>query len=171
MQQIRWFERTFDFTFEQNIFPSIVERLDGTSVRLKAKLENIPESVLILKPRGGWSIKENVGHLIDLESLWQRRLHDILDNKEYLSSTDLNNTQTDIAQHNNTDIAQLLKQFREIREITLKNLASLEEEDVYKTALHPRLKTPMRTMDLFLFVAEHDDHHLAKITEIIRIKE
>jgi len=39
---------------------------------------------------------------------------------------------------------------------------------VFKSALHPRLKTPMRTMDLFLFVAEHDDHHLAKISEIIK---
>ncbi len=25
----------------------------------------------------------------------------------------------------------------------------------------------MRTMDLYLFVAEHDDHHLARITELI----
>jgi hypothetical protein len=27
----------------------------------------------------------------------------------------------------------------------------------------------MRTMDLFLFVAEHDDHHLARITELARL--
>lgn len=27
----------------------------------------------------------------------------------------------------------------------------------------------MRTMDLFLFVAEHDDHHLARITELMEI--
>jgi hypothetical protein len=26
----------------------------------------------------------------------------------------------------------------------------------------------MRTMDLFLFVAEHDDHHLARITEMVK---
>jgi hypothetical protein len=25
-------------------------------------------------------------------------------------------------------------------------------------------------MDLFLFVAEHDDHHLARITELVRIR-
>jgi len=46
---------------------------------------------------------------------------------------------------------------------------NIDEETVFKYALHPRLKTPMRTMDLFLFVAEHDDHHLAKISEIIKI--
>jgi hypothetical protein len=37
------------------------------------------------------------------------------------------------------------------------------------SALHPRLKTPMRIIDLFLFVAEHDDHHLARITELARL--
>jgi len=29
----------------------------------------------------------------------------------------------------------------------------------------------MRTMDLFLFVAEHDDHHLARVTELVKILE
>jgi len=42
----------------------------------------------------------------------------------------------------------------------------ISEKEVFKYALHPRLKTPMRTMDLFLFVAEHDDHHLAQISKL-----
>ena len=29
----------------------------------------------------------------------------------------------------------------------------------------------MRTMDLFLFVAEHDDYHLARVTELVKILE
>jgi len=53
-----------------------------------------------------------------------------------------------------------------LREIILVKLRDLKEEDVFKSALHPRLKIPMRTIDLFIFVAEHDDHHLAKIIEI-----
>jgi len=166
MQQIKWFERKFDFSFEQNIFPSIIERLEGTSIRLKAKIEQLPPDLLEIKPDEKWSIKENVGHLIDLEPLWHKRLDDILENKEYLISADLDNKKTDFAQHNKTNINDLLEQFQEIRQITLNKLSELEERDVYKIALHPRLKKPMRTMDLFLFVAEHDDHHLARITEI-----
>jgi len=27
----------------------------------------------------------------------------------------------------------------------------------------------MRTQDLFLFVADHDDHHLARITQLLKI--
>jgi hypothetical protein len=35
------------------------------------------------------------------------------------------------------------------------------------SSLHPRLQQPMRLIDHALFVAEHDDHHLARITELL----
>ena len=50
-------------------------------------------------------------------------------------------------------------------------LKKIDEETVFKSVLHPRLKTPMRTMDLFLFVVEHDDHHLARISELLQMKK
>jgi len=34
--------------------------------------------------------------------------------------------------------------------------------------VHPRLKQPMRLVDHLFFVAEHDDHHMARIWEMIR---
>jgi len=89
-----------------------------------------------------------------------------MEGREFLRSADLENKKTDFAQHNKTEINDLLSIFQELRNTTLKELAKLKEQDVYKTALHPRLKHPMRTMDLFFFVAEHDDHHLARMTEI-----
>ena len=45
----------------------------------------------------------------------------------------------------------------------------LSEKQIFLSALHPRLKTPMRTMDHFLFVAEHDDHHLVTIKALIKV--
>ncbi|MEQ9423003.1 MAG: DinB family protein [Cyclobacteriaceae bacterium] len=170
MQQVKWFQRKFDFNFEQNIFPSIVERLSGTSIRLDAKIAPISVELLGFKPDGGWSIKENIGHLIDLEPLWQGRLEDILNGNEELRPADLENKKTHLANHNKVEIGALLTEFRNVRQKTLDQLIKLTPEDVYKTALHPRLKTPMRTMDLFLFVAEHDDHHLARINEIISLR-
>lgn len=166
MEQIRWFERKFDFSFQQNIFPSIIERLSGTYVRLKSKIEDTPSDLLEIRLNEKWSIKENIGHLCDLEPLWKGRLDDIMNGEKYLRPTDLENKKTDFAQHNKTSIEDLLIQFRELREVTLNKLLNLEEPDVFKFALHPRLEQPMRTMDLFLFVAEHDDHHLSRITEI-----
>lgn len=169
MKQVNWFDRTFAFSFEQNIFPSIIERLEGTPLRLKNKISRIPSEQLVVKRDNSWSIQENVGHLIDLEPLWQGRLDDILNGKEYLRSTDLENKQTDSARHNETVMEALLTKFHDIRHRTVEQLKGLSEEQVYQSALHPRLKTPMRAMDLFLFVAEHDDHHLARISELRRL--
>ena len=171
MKQEKWFNRAFDFSSNQNIFPSVIERLAGTPARLEEKFTFIPDEITIIQIDGTWSIKENVGHLSDLEPLWQGRLEDILSGETDLRPTDLQNRQTSEANHNAVAVGELLKRFRQIRRQTTDLLQNLNEEQIFKSALHPRLKTPMRTMDLFLFVAEHDDHHLARITELVRLIE
>ena len=169
MKQIKWFDRKFDFSIEQNIFPSIIERLEGTPIRLEHKIGQMAPENLTTKLGGKWSIQENIGHLIDLEPLWQGRLEDILKETEYLRVADLENKKTDSANHNEKEIGQLLTDFTNLRQATLNSLSTLDESEIYKYALHPRLKTPMRTMDLFLFVAEHDDHHLAMMSDIHKL--
>jgi uncharacterized damage-inducible protein DinB len=169
MKKAKWFERSFDFSTEQNIFPSIIERLRGTPARLDEKFGSIPVNILEVKVDNTWSIKGNLGHLTDLEPLWQGRLEDIINGEIELRPTDLANRKTDLANHNAKSLAELLSSFRQIRAQTLSVLEKLDEETIFRSALHPRLKTPMRTMDLFLFVAEHDDHHLARIAELVRM--
>lgn len=169
MEQVKWFDRAFDFSYTQNIFPSIIERLAGTPVRLEEKLKTTAAEVLSIKVDASWSIKENVGHLIDLEPLWQQRLEDIITGKQDLTPTDLTNRNTHEANHNAAPIEHLLQQFRKVRLDTVNRISKLNEEQIFKSALHPRLRTPMRTTDLFLFVADHDDHHLARISELTRL--
>lgn len=38
-----------------------------------------------------------------------------------------------------------------------------------RRALHPRLNQRIRLLDLMVFAAEHDDHHLARISELLRL--
>lgn len=169
MQQVKWFERKFNFDINENIFPSIIERLAGTPARLEEKLKNVPADILSKRINDSWSIKENIGHLTDLEPLWQGRLDDLINGRQELRPADLQNTKTNSAGHNETPVETLLQSFRKARQQTLALLEPLDETIIFKTALHPRLKTPMRTMDHFLFVADHDDHHLARITELIKL--
>jgi|SRR5271169_3406603 len=49
----------------------------------------------------------------------------------------------------------------------LRKLEVLTEDEVARTALHPRLQQPMRLLDWAYFVAEHDDHHLALARQAI----
>ena len=48
-------------------------------------------------------------------------------------------------------------------------LDAYDEAFVQRTALHPRLKEQIRVIDLVFFIAEHDDHHLARISELNRL--
>lgn len=167
MKLEKWFDRKFNYGNKSNIFPAVIERLSGTPARLEEKLKGIPEKALTLALDNSWTIKENVGHLSDLEPLWQRRLEDMLMGQPEMRPTDLQNNQTHLANHNDTPLEVLLCAFREIRQQTIKQLQSLTDENLIQSALHPRLKTPMNITDLFLFVAEHDDHHLARVTSLI----
>ena len=166
MGQINWFERDFSFQQKENIMPSVLERLEGTPIRLRQKLQKFNSSTLSGRPDGKWSMLEHAGHLSDLEPLWQSRLEDILKGAEFLRPTDLTNTMTTQANHNGSSTELLLSKFESLRKATLAKLTDLSEDDIFRFSLHPRLKTPMRTLDLFIFVAEHDDHHLAKITAL-----
>ena len=169
MKQIKWFDRKFNFEHSQNILPSIIERLKATPLSLTAAVEGLDREVLKAQVEGKWSILQNIGHLLDLESIWQGRLEDILAGESYLREADLSNTKTHEAQHNSREAAELIEVFRKSRAKTVLALEQLEEADVFKSALHPRLHQPMRTQDLFLFVADHDVHHLAQITYLKRM--
>jgi uncharacterized damage-inducible protein DinB len=166
MKQVNWFERNFEFNITQNVFPSVIERLEGTSWRLENKLASIPADILNTRIDDTWSIKENIGHLIDLEPLWQLRLEEIIRSARIMTAADLQNKITERANHNAKSLEELLKTFKYARTKTVAMLENIDETIIFKSALHPRLNKPMRTMDLFIFVAEHDDHHLARITEI-----
>ena len=99
IQQTPWFERSFNFDFPSSNFPVIFSRLEGSLFRLQAILATADDEASS-QSRNGWSVKEHLGHLTDLESLWWQRLQDFLDGREDLTAADLSNTKTTEARHN-----------------------------------------------------------------------
>jgi uncharacterized damage-inducible protein DinB len=164
----RWFSRQFAFDLEPWMFPNLVERVRGTPARLEERLRGLDRPTLTTRVDGRWSIQENAGHLLDLESLWAARLDDLERGTERLSAADLENRKTHDANHNETDVMTLLAEFRRVRLDIVRRLEGYDEALIVRSALHPRLAQPMRAVDLVLFVAEHDDHHLATITGLRR---
>ena len=165
--QTPWFERKFAFNFPVGLFPVIIERLRGTLARVEAMTKNTTDEKLSRKMDGAWSIKEQVGHLYDLEGLWYGRIEDFLSGQQTLRAADLRNTKTHEANHNQKTIQELISQFSSERSKLIEKVQDIDEATVLLTALHPRLQTPMRLIDSLFFVAEHDDHHLAKIRELL----
>lgn len=83
-----------------------------------------------------------------------------------LRAADMTNRKTHQADHNRKPIASLLSAFRAERARLVARLESLQDSDFARVARHPRLNVPMRMVDMCLFQADHDDYHLARITEL-----
>ncbi len=164
-----WFNRQFELGLPPEALAEIIERLRGTPARLEERLQEPSPQVLIERYEGKWSIQENAGHLLDLEPLWEGRLDDLLAGAPELRSTDLRNRKTDEANHNSRKYEEILTAFRKARKQIVLRLEELDDSQLAATALHPRLHHPMTVVDLFFFVAEHDDHHLARITRILQL--
>ena len=162
-----WFSRRFAFDVELWAYPNFVERVRGTPARLEERLRGLDAATLTTRLDNRWSIQENAGHLADLEPLWAQRLDDFEAGAERLSAADLQNRATDEANHNRSDIATVLAEFRRRREAIVQRLEQYDEAFIARTSQHPRLEQPMRVIDSVLFVAEHDDHHLATITALL----
>lgn len=166
MKKTEWFKRKFELNLDPGNFPGILERLSGTPARLDEKVKIIPHKILTVQEDNKWSIQENAGHLEDLEPLWLQRMRDILEGREYMSLPDSGEGAGSRRSHNAIPIFEILKNFRIRRAQFVLALSAVSSEDLMKSALHPRLQTPMRLLDLAYFIAEHDDHHLAQMTEL-----
>ena len=165
-----WFERKFDFSFPVELYAEIIERLRGTPARIEERVRDVPPALLMRRDGDKWSIQENIGHLLDLDELFAGRFEDYERGLERLRAADLLNQKTHQAQHNSRPAEEILREFRRGRLALVARLESQPPEYFHRTALHPRLNTPMRVTDLLYFVAEHDDHHLARISELLRAK-
>jgi hypothetical protein len=162
----RWLEREFDFELPLEERGALLERMRAVPDRLEAATRGLSRAALTARHDGTWSIQENVGHLLDLEALMAARLDDFLAEREVLTPADVTNPATEAADHNSKDLATLLATFRREREDLVRRVEALQPSDFARTALHPRLHTPMRVLDWMLFTAEHDDHHLARIDDL-----
>jgi uncharacterized damage-inducible protein DinB len=168
MARRQWFDRRFELGLPPEAFPDVLERVRGTPARVEERVRNLSPKVSSRRLGEQWSIQENVGHLLDLEPLWSGRLEDLLSGHRQLQPADLQNRKTHEAKHNQRHLDDLLSDFRATRMATVGKLEALSDDMLRRTALHPRLKQAMTVVDLFFFVAEHDDHHLARISEILR---
>ncbi len=161
-----WFKRQFSPILDNGQLPTIIERLAGTPARLERKVLQFSDEFLVEFVDDDWSIQEHAGHLLNLESLWLRRFSDIMNGTPELTVADLTNQDTYDAKYNEQDIEQIVDTFTEVRTQLVTLLRTVSADDLNKKALHPRLKKPMKIIDLAYFIAEHDDHHLAMIQRL-----
>jgi len=170
LQNPEWFKRKFLFDgLPLSMYPSVVERLRDVPARLEELTRDVPPEILTRRNGDKWSIQEHAGHLLDLEELGMHRLDDYEAGRETLYAADLQNRKTHEANHNSDAIENILSRFRAERMEFVRRLDEYDEAFIERTALHPRLQLPFRVLDLAFFIAEHDDHHLARVAALRRL--
>ncbi len=145
------------------MLPFYLERLKGTTTRIEEKVKNISDEVLSTKLDGKWSVKQNIGHLAEVDEIALKRIDEMIKGISPMSPAVFEPKQD----YNRQSLNEVLTYFRTNRLKNLKRYQQLSEEELSKASLHPRLKVMMTPVDLALFDAEHDDHHLVTISEII----
>jgi DinB superfamily len=171
MSQIpNWFERKFEFSFPEELYPNLCSRLRGAPARLEEIVRTHPGERLVQKPGEKWSAQEHAGHLADLELLWMARVEDYMAGTVELTAADLSNRKTHEAGHNQCRIEDILAEFRTARLRLVDRVGGLDATLFARSIPHPRLKKPFRLIDHLYFVAEHDDHHLARIWELLQTR-
>lgn len=167
--KLPWIERRWQFTYDVGFYPDIIERLRGTPARIEDLVRAWPAKILTRRDGDAWSIQENIGHLIELEPLLHARIDDFLAGRETLRPADMTNRATHEAHYNERPIADVLAVLRRERRAVVARLESLSDADFARSAMHPRLQTPMRLIDACQFIADHDDYHIARIVELSRL--
>ena len=162
MSTLRWFDRKMTFGLPSSMLPFYLERLDGTVARIEQKVGHLEDAVLSCRVDDKWSIKQHIGHLAEVDHIANKRIQEILNGTAEMSPAVF-----EPQDYNPWPIEKVLEFFRSSRRSNLRAYASIAETDLAKSSIHPRLKVPMSPVDLAWFDAEHDDHHLVKINEII----
>ncbi len=162
-----WLEYRWAFDFPVGMYRAVLERLRGTPSRLEDLVPGAASALTRHAP-GKWSAHEHAGHLWTLEVLFQTRIGEYLRGEAVLTAADMGNRATAAASYNDRSIGEIVAEFRAARVRTMETLDRLNLDDAARVAHHPRLNRPMRLVDLCFFSAEHDDHHLALIRELLR---
>ncbi|HEY0744120.1 MAG TPA: DinB family protein [Chryseosolibacter sp.] len=165
MKKIEWFERKFSFGVPSGMLPFYLERLQGTVSRLEKKVSGISEDILSNKLDGKWSVKQNIGHLAEVDEIANKRIDEMINGISPISPAVFEPK----LDYNAKPVRDVLALFIKNRQENLKKYRSLTDEALSKSSLHPRLKVQMNPVDLAYFDAEHDDHHLVRINEILTV--
>ncbi len=166
-----WLERRFDFSLPVTAFPLLLERLRGTPARLADRVRGQEPRALTRRAADSWSVQEIIGHLFQVEELWMARLDDFSAGAAALRPAPFESGRVERAGFNEQPVRHLIDDFHARRRELVRRLESLDEAAIARTAHHPRLNQPMRLLDLLVFTAEHDDHHLARISAILQAAE
>src|SRR5687768_12792247 len=134
MEKLQWFERVFTFGSPKGMLPFYIERLEGTIPRIEAKIKYASDEILSNRLNNKWSVKENIGHLAEVDEVANKRIDEMIAGISLLSPAVF-----EPKTYYELPIQEVITFFSEARSKNIKRYKELSLSDLEKTALHPRL--------------------------------
>ena len=164
MNMVKWTDRKWNFGYTPEYVPLLIERLNCTAPRIEELVKNVPETALSKRNGEHWSVKEHIGHLIDLEELHSGRIDDFKNGAAVLRAADMTNKKTYEANHNSIASSEIIANFRKARASYIEKVKNTAPFYFETKAFHPRLNQQVTLVDMLFFTAEHDNQHLASMS-------
>ena len=108
MERQAWIDHTFYTTHGIGWQQTISTRIGDTVLRLSHHTATLNDHELSAKLNDAWSIKEHIGHLIDLEEFHLNRLNQFPTLPEVLDAVEISNAKTYASDHNVCELKFLL---------------------------------------------------------------
>ncbi len=150
-------------------YPEKLSILNRTFSLAKDFAEEYPTELQAEKPNEkAFSATEIVYHLLEVEELWQRRLHQLL-NEEAPHFQQIDPNALAVTHHyNERDHFEGIMEWQKSREDTVELIKSLSDADLSRKGIHSRYgeMDVYRIMDI---IAEHDLQHLAQMERTLTL--
>ncbi len=168
MLPVPWSQRTIEYGRSLDELPVLLERVQGTVSRVTSILAAPPVEKLHLQVQGKWSAMEHVGHLITLQDRFEGRVEDFENRRTSLCDISLHDQGSVLQGHRLRALGDVLEEFRLKRMAFARRVSMFQRGALEHVAFHPCQNKRMRPVDMLLWVAEHDDHHLASMRSILQ---
>jgi hypothetical protein len=163
-----WQERQLPFGRGVDELPVLLERLLGTAARLSDLTSHEPLERLSLRRQGSWSVLEHIGHLTHLQDRFDERVDDFEAQRPCLCSIDLKDQDSILSGYTARALGDVLEEFRLKRAYFVERVQALDPGALRHSAQHPCRGQRMTLVDMVLYLAEHDDHHLVVIRRLLQ---
>lgn len=134
-----------------------------TPVELAARLADVDDDRAAERPEAkSWSIREIVGHLADTEWVHGYRIRIALTQNEALQPGYDQDLMVDRLEHNERSLADLLDEFKVLRELNLEMYERMKGEPWSRTSIHA--ERGEESVERFInLLAGHDLRHLDQV--------
>jgi uncharacterized damage-inducible protein DinB len=147
--------------------------MQSTRDALLASVEGLDQAILTWHPpEGGWSIRDNLAHLVDAERAHRRFVGAVLEGRStHLEGFDLDRwNEEHVARRIHQSVDEILADLRAARQETLAFIATLSPDAWNKQGDHPALGE-VSMQQVIKVIGVHERMHLKEIRQLLEAQE